>query len=53
MGNSVQSQLAEIEKRDGPQAIDYIVFRAQQRAAKNNSRDEVKRLYDHINLQER
>lgn len=53
MGNSAHSKLDEIERRDGPQAIDYIVFRAQQRAAKQNSRDQVKRLYDHINLQER
>ena len=53
MGNSAHSQFTEIERKRGRQAVDYITYKAQQRAAYQNTRDEVQRLYDHANLQEK
>jgi hypothetical protein len=53
MGNTAHSQFTEIETKRGRPAVDYIIYKAQQRIAVQNTRDEVQRLYDHANLQER
>ncbi len=52
MGNSAQSQFTEIEKKYGRPAVDYITFKSHERIAIQHTNDEVRRIYDHANLQE-
>lgn len=53
MGNSANKDLALIERKYGNPAIDYIIGRHNERLAYTQTRDELQRIIDHANLQER
>lgn len=46
------STFVEIEKKHGNAGVDYIVRRRNERIAYEQTRDELKRINDHVDLQE-
>ena len=53
MGNHASHELDYIKKKYGEPAIDYIVYKYNQRVAYLQTRDELQRIIEHANLQER
>jgi hypothetical protein len=53
MGNQAHSHFHDIQTKHGQAGVDYIVFKSNQRNAQAHTKDEVQRVHDHANLQER